>query len=226
MDYLCPGYDLESSRRAVEIASEHAGVRAAVGVHPHDARIYDDAVEEALHGWLAAGSAAAAGEMGLDYYYDHSPRDAQRDALRRQLRLARRHGAPCVVHNRDSDADMVAILTEEAAGLQLVLHAFAGSPALLALGKRMGFYFGIGGFVTFRNHPLAASLHEIPRDSILLETDSPYLAPHPHRGQRNEPAFVVHVVRRVAALLGTTEEDVAAFTTANAQRFLAGRAAV
>src|SRR5262245_41468184 len=128
--FLCPGYDLESSRAAVAIAARHPDVVAAVGVHPHDARTWDDAFEAGTDAWLAHGAAVAAGEMGLDYYYDHSPRDVQRAVLVRQLRLARRHGVPVVVHNRDSDADMAAILADEAAGLRVVLHAFTGAKVL------------------------------------------------------------------------------------------------
>ncbi len=218
--FLCAGYDLPSSQRAVAIAAEHPGVVATAGVHPHDASTYDDAVEAALGRLLATGAACAAGEMGLDYYYDHSPREVQREALRRQLGLARAHGMPAVVHNRDSDADMVAILSEQAAGLRCVLHAFSGAPALADLGIRHGFFFGIGGFVTFRNHPLGGLVRELPRDSLLLETDAPYLAPHPVRGRRNEPAFVPHVARRLAGLLHLEVEEVGALTTANFQRFL------
>jgi TatD DNase family protein len=219
--FLCAGYDLDSSRRAVEIAALHPDVRAAVGVHPHDARTYDDRLESQLEAWLTSGAAIAAGEMGLDYYYDHSPRDVQRDVLVQQLRLARRHAVPVILHNRDSDADMATILAAEAGGLRCVLHAFTGTPALAAVGRDMGFWFGIGGFLTFKNHPLAAMINDLPRESLLLETDAPYLAPHPLRGRRNEPAFVVHVAERLATLLGTSVGDVASLTHANLSRFLA-----
>jgi TatD DNase family protein len=221
--FLCAGYDLDSSRRAVQIAAQHAGVHAAVGVHPHDASTYDDAVEAEFEACLTSGAAAAAGEMGLDYYYDRSPRHVQREVLRRQLRLARRAGKPCVIHNRDSDQDMVEILTQEAPGLRLVLHAFTGSQPLVELGCGMGFFFGIGGFLTFKNHALAGCVGALPRHALLLETDAPYLAPHPHRGRRNEPAFVTHVALRLASLLDTTVEEIAALTTANYARFLGGQ---
>lgn len=218
--FLCPGYDLESSRRAVEIAARYPEVRAAVGVHPHDARTYDDAVDRELEAWLGRGAAVAVGEMGLDYHYDHSPRDVQRQVLRRQLQLARRIAAPCVVHNRESDDDMAEILSQEAAGLRLVLHAFTGAPRLVELGREMGFFFGIGGFLTFANHPLGDCVGSLPRESLLLETDAPYLAPHPMRGRRNEPAFVTYVAARLAARLEMTVEEIGALTTANLQRFL------
>jgi TatD DNase family protein len=223
--FLCPGYDLESSRSAVDLATRFPGVLAAVGVHPHDARLYDDAVEAELDGWLASGGAIAAGEMGLDYHYDHSPRAVQREVLCRQLRLARRHGVPVVVHNRESDADMAAILAEEGAGLRIVLHAFTGSQILLEVGRRMGFWFGIGGFLTFENHPLSSVVPDLPPESLLLETDAPYLAPHPMRGRRNEPAYVPFVARRLAALLGVSEERIAVATRESYRRFLGSPAA-
>jgi TatD DNase family protein len=218
--FLCAGYDLPSTHRAAAIAACTPGVLATAGVHPHDAHTYDDVVEAELARLLASKAAVAAGEMGLDYYYDHSPRDVQRAVLCRQLHLARAHGVPAVVHNRDSDADMAAILTDEAAGLRCVLHAFAGVLALAELGVRNGFYFGIGGFLTFKKHPLAAMVCDLPRASLLLETDAPYLAPHPLRGRRNEPAYVGHVAQQLAHLLQLEVEEVAALTSANFARFL------
>jgi TatD DNase family protein len=218
--FLCAGWDLPSSRAAVEIASRHAGVLAAVGVHPHDARTWDDGVEAELEAFLASGAAVAAGEMGLDYYYDRSPREMQREALRRQLRLARRRGVPAVLHNRDSDDDMAAILRQEGRGLRAVLHAFTGAAVLVDVGLELGLFFGLGGFLTFKNHPLAACVDRLPRDSLLLETDAPYLSPHPRRGRRNEPAHVPIVAERLAALLGLPAEEVARLTSANFARFL------
>lgn len=218
--FLCAGYDLASTRQAVALAAEHAGVLATAGIHPHDATTYDDAVEAELGALFASGEAVAAGEMGLDYYYDHSPRDVQREVLRRQLRLARTHGVPAVLHNRDSDADMAAMLADEAEGLRCVLHAFAGVPQLADLGVQRGFYFGIGGFITFKKHPLAGLVGDLPRESLLLETDAPYLAPHPLRGRRNEPAYVTHVARALGACLHLEVEEVAALTSANFARFL------
>ncbi len=218
--FLCAGYDLESSRAALDFAARHTDVLAAVGVHPHDAKTWDAALETEVDAALASRRAVAAGEMGLDYYYDHSPRDVQRDVLCRQLRLARRHGVPAVLHNRDSDDDMAAILEAEAPGLTAVLHAFNGAPRLIETGIRMGLFFGIGGFLTFKNHPLAACVRDLPRASLLLETDAPYLAPHPLRGKRNESAFIPHIAARLATLLETSPEDVAAFTTRNFERFL------
>jgi len=218
--FLCPGYDLESSRAALALAARHPDVLAAVGVHPHDASAWDAAFAAEVDAALGAGHAVAAGEMGLDYYYDHSPRDVQREVLRQQLRLARRHGVPVVIHNRDSDDDMAGILTAEATGMRAVLHAFNGAPQLLETGVRLGFFFGIGGFLTFKNHALAACIRDIPRHALLLETDAPYLAPHPMRGKRNEPAFVPHIAARLAELLELSVDDVGALTSRNYDRFL------
>jgi len=222
--WLIPGYDRPSSEQAVEMAARIDGAWAAVGVHPHDARLYDDDTEAALDNWLSQGAAQAAGEMGLDYHYDHSPRDVQRRVLQRQLRLAHRHAVPVVLHNRESDEDAAAILRDEAQGSRVVLHAFTGAPLLQKVGCDLGFFFGIGGFVTFRKHPLAACVPELPRESLLLETDSPWLSPHPYRGKRNEPARVALIAARLAELLECSVEEVAALTTANAQRFLTGSA--
>lgn len=222
--FLCPGYDLESSRAALDLAARYPDVQAAVGVHPHDAVTWDAAFAAEVDAALATGRAVAAGEMGLDYYYDHSPRDVQREVLRQQLRLARRHGVPAVIHNRDSDADMAEILTAEAAGMRVVLHAFNGAPQLLVTGVQLGFFFGIGGFLTFKNHALVSCIRDIPRDALLLETDAPYLAPHPMRGQRNEPAFVPHIAARLAAVLDLSVDEVANLTARNYDRFLAAGA--
>ncbi len=221
--FVCAGYDLPSSRAAVEWAAREPDIVAAVGVHPHDSRLYDDATEAALEGWLASHAALIAGEMGLDYHYDHSPRDVQREVLRRQLRLARRHAVPAVLHNRASDDDMAAILEEEARGLCCVLHAFDGAPLLADYGSRAGLYFGIGGFLTFKKHRLADLVRDLPRDALLLETDAPYLSPHPLRGKRNEPAHVEHVARRLAELLELDLDAVVTLTASNAERFLAGK---
>jgi len=220
--FLCPGYDLASSRSAVELAAAEPDVVAAVGVHPHDARTYDDALEAELESLLTSKDVVAVGETGLDYFYDNSPRPVQQQALQRQLQLARRHGRPLVVHNRDSEADMARLLAAETSGVRLVLHAFTGAPALLELGKERRFYFGIGGFLTFKRHPLAQCITALPRESLLLETDSPYLSPQPRRGRRNEPAHVEIIARRLAELLDTSLEDVAELTTRNFQRFLNG----
>lgn len=220
--WLIPGYDRASSAQAVAMAARIPGALAAVGVHPHDARLYDDATEDEFDAALSSGAAAVAGEMGLDYHYDHSPRDVQRAVLQRQLRLASRHGVPAVLHNRNSDEDAAAILHDEAVDIRVVLHAFTGAPPLLRAGIDKGFYFGIGGFLTFKKHPLAGCIADLPRRSLLLETDSPWLSPHPYRGKRNEPARVVTIAEKLAELLEIPVAELAKLTSDNYHRFLTG----
>ena len=219
--FLCAGYDLESSRAAVELAARHPGVLAAVGVHPHDASTYDAAVETALEVLLrGTPRPVAVGETGLDYHYERSPRQIQQEVLTRHLALARRHSLPVILHNRESDADMARILAAAGEGLRGVLHAFTGTPLLLDLGRRLRLFFGIGGFLAFKNHPLSDVVRALPADLLLLETDAPYLAPPPLRGRRNEPANVRLVAERLAEILQTSLGEVAARTSANFDRFL------
>ena len=224
--WLIPGYDRASSGQAVEMAGRIEGALAAVGVHPHDARLYDDATEVEFSAWLSSGAAVAAGEMGLDYHYDHSPREVQRAVLQKQLRLAARHGVPAVLHNRNSDEDAAAILRDEAQDTRIVLHAFTGAPRLLEVGCDLGLFFGIGGFLTFKKHPLSACIADLPRQSLLLETDAPWLSPHPYRGKRNEPARVATIAEKLAELLDLSVREVAHLTSANYQRFLTGQGSV
>lgn len=218
--FLCPGYDVPSSRAAVRLAMDNEGVVAAVGIHPHDAKDLDDAAEAELESMLGARRTVAVGETGLDYHYDHSPRQAQRASFVRHLQLARRVGLPVVVHNRESDHDMRSILEDEGGDLRIVLHAFGGSPRLAELASTQAVFFGVGGFLTFKNHPLSQLVADLPHDSLLLETDAPYLSPHPLRGRRNEPAHIEFVARRLSELLDMPVEDVAALTTRNFARFV------
>jgi TatD DNase family protein len=163
----------------------------------------------------------AVGEAGLDYHYDWSPREAQRVAFAAQLALGARHGRPVVVHSRDADQDMAAMLRETRA--TVVLHSFSSGPAVFEAGLEIGAYFSWSGMVTFRNWALADRLLACPPDRLLLETDSPYLAPVPHRGRRNEPAFLREVAARVAAVRDVPPDDVARTTTANAVRVFGSR---
>jgi len=218
--FLCPGYDVPSSRAAVELAAADSRLVAAVGVHPHDSKDLDAAAEAELETLLAASGVVAVGETGLDYHYDNSPRPTQRQSFVRHLQLARRHARPVVVHNRESNEDMRRILEDEGRGLRIVLHAFGGESELAELSDDPNLFFGIGGFLTFGNHPLAQHVAELPRRSLLLETDAPYLSPHPMRGRRNEPAQVVIVARRLAELLDMTLDEVADLTTRNFARFV------
>lgn len=224
------GSDLATSRASLALAEAHAGVYAAVGIHPHEARSAVRAQEgeqatllEAVFDELATLAkherVVALGEMGLDYHYDFSPRPVQRAALARQLALAASMGLPVILHNRESDADFRQIVEAGPQGLRGVLHCFLADRAMAEWALARGLYLGIGGPITFRN---VTHLDEIvawmPRERLLIETDCPYLAPHPMRGRRNEPAFVRHVAEHIAGVWGATVEEVARQTTTNANR--------
>jgi len=203
------------TEQSVAVARQF-GLSATAGVHPHAARTWTPEAAATVQASLADPSVVAVGETGLDYHYDHSPRTAQRAAFEAQLELAARSGKPAVVHARAADQDMAAILKQTRA--TVVLHSFSAGPAVFEAGMAMGAYFSFSGMITFRNWSLADRLTAVPGDRLLVETDAPYLAPVPHRGRRNEPAFVALVAARLAAARGETTEDLARATTANAVR--------
>ncbi len=211
------GIDLASSRTAVEYARAHGMVKAVVGVHPHDASRVDAGVMEGLRALARDPEVVGVGETGLDFYRDLSPRPAQESAFRLHLELAREVGKPVVVHDREAHAEAMAILEEYApfeAGL--VLHCFSGGAAMAMECVAMGGYISLAGPVTFSN---AGALREVaaavPADRLLLETDSPFLSPHPFRGRPNTPARLALTARKVAELRGVALEELAALTTAN-----------
>ncbi|MGC7846491.1 TatD family hydrolase [Desulforudis sp. 1088] len=212
------GSDMASSRKAVEIAEAYPGIRAAVGVHPHDAaRAGKDYLDE-LRTLAAHPKIVAIGEIGLDYHYDHSPRGIQREVFRAQLLLARELGLPVVVHCREAEEDTLAIL-KEAPGPG-VMHCFTGNWIWAEAFLGLGCYISISGVVTFaKSADLKDVARRVPAERLLLETDAPYLAPVPRRGRRNEPAFLPYTAAVVAELRRTTAEKLAALTTANALRF-------
>lgn len=215
---IVPGTDLDTSRQAVELAAAYPGrVFAAVGTHPHDASTLTPAVLDAQRQLAGSSGVVAIGEIGLDYYRDLSPRDTQRSALVRQFALARDLDLPIILHNRESHADMLAHLREHGAGLRGVFHCFIGDKAMARDALDLGFYLSFAGPVTFpRNTELAEVAAWAPLDRILVETDSPYLAPPPFRGKRNEPRHVALVAQRVAELRAIPLEALAAATTRNA----------
>jgi TatD DNase family protein len=222
-----PGADLPSSRQSVALAARKwAGVEiyAAVGVHPHDAKTLDaETLAELRTLAQSRPRVVAIGEIGLDYYRDLSPRVEQRRAFESQLALAKELCLPVIVHNRQAQDDLLAILRSwlrgGGAGPGGVLHSFSGDVAMAEEALDLGFYLGIGGPVTYKNaRELPEVVKATPLERLLLETDCPYLPPHPHRGQRNEPAYVALVAEKVAQLQGRSVEDVAAVTTANARR--------
>jgi len=213
---VVPGYDLPSSQAAVALAREHEGLSAAVGVHPHDASGLDEAGLAQLRRLAEQPEVAAVGESGLDYYYEHSPRPAQRAAFAAHAALAREVGLPLIVHSRDASEEVMALLAEAAPPV-VVLHCFSGDEAAAAQAVERGYYLGLAGPLTFRN---AASLRTIaaglPRERVLIETDCPYLAPAPHRGKRCAPAHVALVCRALADLWNEDPAAVADLTSANA----------
>jgi TatD DNase family protein len=211
------GESREAAHRALELADGDARLSATAGVHPHVASQWDDHASRWLAGALEDPRVVAAGEMGLDYHYDHSPREQQRLAFDAQLALARLAGKPAVIHARDADQDVAAILGNHP-GTVAILHSWSSGPALLEAGLALGHYFSFSGMITFRSWTDDAAIRRVPAERLLVETDAPYLAPVPHRGKRNEPAFVGEVARRVATVRGVSFEEICATTTANAVR--------
>ncbi len=214
------GYDIPSSRRSMSLANKYDFIYAAVGIHPHDASEAGEDSFDELRQLSKNPKVVAIGEMGLDYYRNLSPREIQQKVFRKQIRLAQELGKPIVVHDRDAHGDVMKILKEEnAAAAGGVMHCFSGSLEMARDCLKMGFYISIAGPVTFDN---ARKLREIaaaiPLDQLLIETDAPYLTPEPHRGKRNESAYVVHVGERIAQLRGIPVEELADATTANARR--------
>jgi TatD DNase family protein len=226
------GTDLVSSRRAVALAQEYPDVYAAVGMHPHDAKKLDGAALAELRELAHHREVVAVGEIGLDFYRDLSPRDVQRRAFQAQLAWAAKLAKPVVIHDRDAHDEIMEILSDWAAGLKNsplagrlgVLHTFSGDLAMAEEAVALGFYLSISGPVTYKNaRRLPDVVGALPLDRLLVETDCPYLAPHPHRGKRNEPANVRLVAERIADLRGVTARELAAATTANAQRLFGFR---
>jgi len=217
------GVTLETSQAAVALADAHPGVYAAVGVHPHTARHWDTAASIALRDLATRPNVVAIGEIGLDYYRDRSPRSDQRRAFRAQLDLAHDLGKPVIVHDREAHGDTLRILTEwteenrpeKRVG---VLHCFSGDQELAAAVLDLGFCLGFDGPVTYKNATRLRDLaSQIPTDRILVETDSPYLTPHPYRGQRNEPAYVRLVAEAIARVHHMDLPAFARQTTRNAR---------
>ena len=210
--------DLEDAERAVDLARAHEGVWCTAGVHPHAAEAWNPGALARLRDLAASEWVVALGETGLDYHYDNAPRERQREAFAAHLALAGELGMPIVVHSRDADADTAAMLAEHP-GVSGVLHCFAGGEALLERGLELGWLASFSGLVTFPSFEGRALVARVPPDRLLVETDSPYLAPVPHRGRTNEPAFVAHVVTEVAALRQVEAQEVARITWENAHRF-------
>jgi TatD DNase family protein len=223
--------------KAVAVAEKYENVYAAVGVHPHDAKLYDDAAEAHLIELARSSKKVIAwGEIGLDYYYDHSPRDVQVEVFRRQIRTARELNLPIIIHSRDADAETVQVLTEECSGetengkLKTengtgrfrggIMHCFGGTPRMAEALMEIGFLISFAGNVTFKKaENLREAARIVPLDQLLIETDCPFLTPVPFRGKRNEPSFVVHTAAFLAELYNVDTDVVADATTQNFLRF-------
>jgi TatD DNase family protein len=213
------GESLAGSARAVALARGAAGRSATAGVHPHEASSWSDDARQRVHELLAAPEVVAVGETGLDYHYLHAPRETQRRAFDAHLQLGHDLGKPVIVHARDADDDMAAILRSLTPGAPVVvLHSFSSGDAVWEAGMDVGAYFSFSGMITFKNWPLTGRLTVCPSDRLLVETDAPYLAPVPHRGKRNEPGFVRDVAVRAAALRGESVDELTRRTTENARR--------
>jgi len=218
------GESLAGSERAAALARDAAGRSATAGVHPHEASTWSDDARQRVRALLAAPEVVAVGETGLDYHYMHSPRDTQRRAFEAHLQLGLEVGKPVIVHARDADDDMAAILRSLAPTPPVVvLHSFASGDAVWEAGMAINAYFSFSGMITFKNWGLTDRLSDCPTDRLLVETDAPYLAPVPHRGKRNEPGFVRDVAVRAAALRGESFDELTRRTTANARRCFGSR---
>ncbi|MFT4702981.1 MAG: TatD DNase family protein [Bradymonadia bacterium] len=214
------GGTTELCRDALALAETHDDVFCTAGFHPHDARAVTPEALAELEELAKHPRVVAIGEMGLDYFYDHSPRDVQEQVFRAQIEIAKRLAKPIVIHNRASDEDMMRIMrdahAEEVGG---VVHCFTSSWELAETAIELGFFIGFTGIVSFKSaQNVRDVLLRVPHDRIVVETDSPYLAPTPFRGKRNEPAYVVHVAEAVAETLGLSLEEVDAMTDANTCR--------
>lgn len=214
------GFDRPTILKAMELCEKYEFIYATVGWHPVDAIDMTD--EDLL--WIeqlaSHPKVVALGEMGLDYYWDKSPKDLQKEVFRKQIQLAKRVNLPIVIHNRDATADVVKMLKEEnASEVGGVMHCFTGSLEIARQCMEMNFYISFGGPITFKNATKTREVaKEVPLESLLIETDCPYLTPHPHRGKRNEPAYVTLVAEQIAQLKELSLKELSDITSSNAKR--------
>ncbi len=214
------GIDPDSCEKAVAIAHRHAGVYAAVGLHPHDAKDATAEAMERLERLSRCDKVVGIGETGLDFYRDRSPREAQRAAFREQIRLARRRNLPVIVHDRDAHEETLSILAEEnAASVGGIIHCFSGDYEMARRALGMNFLVSVPGAITYKGSGTQVeAVRRIPLEKLLIETDSPFLAPLPYRGKPNEPSYVPLVAKKISEIKGVSAEDVARVTTLNALR--------
>jgi TatD DNase family protein len=204
--------------KAVQTAESYENVFASVGVHPHDAKLYDDKAEENLINLTQSEKVIAWGEVGLDFYYDHSPRDVQREVFIRQIRTAKSLNLPIIIHSRDADDETVEILTQECSyeGFRGIMHCFGGTAEMAESLMRLGFLISFAGNVTFKKaENLRNAARVVPLEKLLIETDCPFLTPIPFRGKRNEPMYVAETAKFLADFYGVEVESLANQTTQN-----------
>jgi len=213
--------------RAIELAEKHERIYAAIGVHPHDAKLWDDQAEQRLVDLVKQSRRVIAwGEIGLDYHYDHSPREAQREVFKQQVRLAREANLPVVIHSREADDDTIALLRAELSGHERagVMHCFGGSLVMAQSALELGLYISFAGNLTFKKAgDLRDVARQLPLDRLLIETDCPYLSPVPFRGKRNEPARVVETARYLAELHKKELEEVGRITSESFEKLFGVR---
>ena len=212
------GSDLKGTVSAMKISSQYDFIYASIGIHPHDAKDFNDDIYRQLKEWANAIRVVAIGETGLDYHYDHSPRQVQRDVFEKHLRLAEETGLPVIVHSREAQKDTIEILGRSGIN-RGVMHCFSGDMEMAEQLMSMGFYISVAGPVTFKKtRELKEIAGSIPDDYLMVETDAPYLSPEPFRGRRNEPAFIIETLKQIADLRKVSLEDMARITSLNAKR--------
>lgn len=216
--YAVIGSDMATSRHVADFAATHPGCYAAVGIHPHEAKGFVPEDLQTLAKWTQEEKVVAIGEIGLDYYYDLSPRDVQMDVCQQQMELAWELSLPVAYHVRDAHQDMLDLMKQHRSHLTGgIIHCFSGSWEIAKEYLKLGYYISFAGPVTFKKAPkLQEAAVNVPLDRLLIETDSPYLAPEPVRGRRNEPTNVRYVAEKIAALRGISLEELAQATTRNA----------
>jgi TatD DNase family protein len=220
---VLPAIDVPSIRQAVNLCEAHDGLYAMTGLHPSETDEATEADLEAVKEWCSHPSVVAVGESGLDYYWDRSFDDEQHAFFRRHIRLAMEVDLPLVIHNREATEDILAILEEEHVRadaperMRGILHCYVDPPTVAERAWNLGFFVGVGGIMTFSNSKVDRYVEDVPLEHMVIETDSPYLAPEPHRGDRNEPAYVRHVAERLAEVKDVPVEQVAEVTTQNAR---------
>lgn len=215
------GYGVDGNQKAYDLAQKKANVWATVGIHPHDAEKFNENEHLGLfENWVSSPKVVAVGEIGLDFYYEHSPKERQIEVFELFLDFAKKHKKPVVIHDRGAGFQTYEIIKKFGLGPEVVIHCFTGTQELAKKYLDLGCFLSFTGIVTFKN---AKDLHQtvsfVPLEQMMIETDSPYLAPHPHRGKRNEPGFVPLVAAKIAELKNLELALVAQKTTENAEKF-------